>query len=240
MEFTEIENLPPKLKEALFFIRQFIQDRGYAPSVREIGSAIGVASTSTVHGYLQRLQESGFLRRDPSKPRAMILQIDKASTPSPSGDIDILPEEVSQAITGHSEKPFVSDTRTALPYIAWNRLPDILTEIDRQQADDGETFCLIPKSILDESACFVTTIPDDSMLNRQLSEGDRIIIRRTETANTSDIILCALHKELLVRTYYKGLRQVRLQAENDRMEAIMANPQDLSIIGVVIGFLRLF
>ena len=236
MEFTEIEKLPPKLKEALFFIRQFIEDKGYAPSVREIGGAIGVASTSTVHGYLHRLQESGYLRRDPSKPRAMILQIDKA--PEPSGDK--LPAEGVRTITGHSEKPFFSDKLTTLPYIEWERLPDILQETDTEQANEGENNCLIPKSILDESACFVTKIPDDSMLNRQLSEGDMVIIRKTETANTADIILCALQNEMLVRTYYKGLRQVRLQAENDRSEAIMTNPQDLAIIGVVIGFLRLF
>ena len=236
MNTEAFDKLTPKLQEALAFIQQYIKDRGYAPSVREIGGAAGIASTSTVHAYLKQLEEKGFLRRDPAKPRAMVI-LSNASQLSAS---DIVHEDARKPITGHSEKPFFNEMSTHLPYVEFEALENVLLENLQTFSADPKKDAFLPKSIFDESPCIITRMPDDSMANRQLSVGDFLIIRLQHSANTADVALCSIRGEIVIRTYYKGLRQARLQAENDAIEPIMADHGELTILGVVVGFLRLF
>ncbi len=225
---TNYDMLPSHLQAILLFIQQYIEDNGYAPSVREIGKARNISSSSTVHGYLKRLEESGLLRRDAAKPRAMVVQMD--SLEKLSGDK--LPEDSFEPSIGHSEKPFLDDTLKKLPFVDFD---------GKAGADEGPW--LIPAARLDESDYFLTRMPDDTMHNRQLSAGDLLIIRRQNSANNSDIILGRLGSETFVRTYSKGLRQVRLQAEHDDsqdpIEAITVNADELEILGKVVGFIHM-
>lgn len=225
---TNYDMLPSHLQAILLFIQQYIEDNGYAPSVREIGKARNISSSSTVHGYLKRLEESGLLRRDAAKPRAMVVQMDNLEKPSG----DKLPEDSFEPFTGHSEKPFFDGNLKKLPFVAF----------DGKDGTDDDSW-LIPAARLDDGDYFLTRMPDDTMHNRQLSAGDLLIIRRQNSANNSDIILGQLGSETFVRTYSRGLRQVRLQAEHDDsqdpIEAITVNADELEILGKVVGFIHM-
>ena len=225
---TNYDMLPSHLQAILLFIQQYIEDNGYAPSVREIGKARNISSSSTVHGYLKRLEESGLLRRDGAKPRAMVVQMD--SLEKPSGDK--LPEDSFEPFIGHSEKPFFDESFKKLPFVPFNGI-----------SGPDEDFCLVPAAGLDDGDYFLTRMPDDTMHNRQLSAGDLLIIRRQSSANNSDIILGRLGDEAFIRIYSKGLKQVRLQAEPDDtqepIEAITVNADELEILGKVVGFIHM-
>ncbi len=226
---TTFDMLPSHLQAILLFIQQYIEDKGYAPSVREIGKARNISSSSTVHGHLKRLEELGFLHRDAAKPRAMVVQTEGLN--NSSGNISS--EAAFGGFTGHSDKPFFSPNLKKLP----------LLPFDGGDGADEDSW-LIPAAKLDDADYFLMPMPDDSMHNRQLSAGDLLIVRRQNTANNSDIILGRLHSEIFVRTYSKGLRQIRLQAEHDDsqdpVEAITVSADELEILGKVVGFVHMF
>jgi repressor LexA len=237
-------SLAPHLQAILLFIRQYIDDKGYAPSVREIGKARGISSSSTVHACLRRLEKAGLLRRDAAKPRAMVVQASDGST-APAG------------------KPSLTKEMKRLPFVAFANIAPFLSSPESQrlspQADQPEArqdgvgdvadsadsgAWHIPAGRLGPGDYFLTDMPDDSMRNRQLYAGDFLIIRRQNTANNSDMILGRLHDEFFLRTYSRGLRQVRLQAEHDdeydSIEVIMANAEELEILGKIVGSVHLF
>lgn len=236
---TEPNQLPYKQQEILDFIQDFLQEHGYAPSVREIGSAVSISSTSVVHGFLRHLEEAGYLRRDPSKPRAMVVlsgMSDKASR-------DILLDGRGKAITEQSEKPFSQGGHNTLPFLPFDNITSIdqakgLGEHMFHSIDGGQWF--FPRGTLPEGDCFVTVMPDDCMVNRQIAAGDYLLVRKQDTASSGDVIIAAVKDEIMIRTYFQGLRQVRLQAENDQLGVTQTDHQELTIIGVVIGFQRLF
>ena len=253
---TETNQLSPQLQGILDFIQEYIQRQGYAPSVREIGSAIGIASTSTVHALLKRLEEGAYLRRDPSIPRAMVVQ-HKPSEKPPGVN---LPEASVEALTEDSEQPLIQALMQTLPFV---ELADIhgafAAENGSQagpapsptperhagteapaQAQAAAQHWTIPEDLLPGGAHFITRMPDDSMTNRQLSAGDFLIVRKQNTANNSDIAVVRMFDETLIRSYYKGLRQVRLQAEHNDHETMLVNDEELAVYGVVVGFVHTF
>ncbi|MCL1849219.1 MAG: MarR family transcriptional regulator [Clostridiales bacterium] len=269
---NQVDRLSQPLQDILAVISAHIRERGYAPSVREICEATGIPSTSTVHAHLRRLEEAGFLRRDPSKPRAMVLlhvpvedrysqaaagallhtpAMGSTGAPDPYAgalfDVasevlvaasdetpgDILPDAGANAITGHPEKPFFTDGVQALPFISFAHVAE---EIQHTQDDCW----LIPKGFLPEGAFFLTSMPDDSMVNRQISTGDILLVRQQDSARSGDLVLGVIHDEAFIRTYFQGIRQIRLQAENDMFESIVTDQGELQIVGIVIGYTRLF
>jgi repressor LexA len=232
---TDFEKLPEQLQGILDFIRAYIRENGYAPSVREIGSAMGIPSTSTVHGLLKRLEETGFLRRDPAKPRAMVVTMD-ASADSLG---DRVPEGSFSPVTGQSEKPFLIADFHSLPFVLFDEVSDEkLSSVELAEAPLAQQW-MIPGSTLEKGAYFMTAMPDDSMANSQINTGDLLIVRIQPTANNGDFILCRVDDETLVRTYYQGIRQIRLQPESGDLEALMIDQDKLAIYGVVAGVVRL-
>ncbi len=247
--------LLPKQREILYFIKAYILENSYAPSVRDICAAVGVPSTSTIHKHLLVIEESGFIRRNKAIPRAMVLLQDGVETPQSTKPLD----EPSKPITGHSERPFFPSNLSKLPVVDFERLQDVYLN-ENQASSDSEANVLgkasssqlsflsddddsnswyIPDYALTGSESFITEMPDDSMINRQISPGDRLIARRQDFAATGDLIICAVSGETFVRVFYKGLRQVRLQAENDFIDAIQIDNEKLKVIGVVVGFVRM-
>ena len=233
---ADTEQLPSNLQAMLDFIQRYIVEHSYAPSVREIGSVLGIPSTSTVHAQLRRLEDAGALRRDPAKPRAMVLKISPLKMPSS----DILPEGGLKGLTGQSEQPFFREDWINLPIIPFKQIPEACSMPDGDFSASGSESCLVPKSILKRDSCFLTIMPDDSMINRQIYADDYLVVSRQGSANNNDIIIGSLDNELLIRSYTKGLRQVRLQVESNEFVISTVDPGDLTIYGVVIGALRLF
>ena len=232
---TDYEQLPLKLQRMLEFIENDIRKNGYAPSVREIGSALGIPSTSTVHAQLRSLEDAGFLRRDPAKPRAMVVQNSPLKTPSG----DNTPEDALKGLTGQSEQPFSDAAFSRLPFIPFEQITGASFEPDASSGGSPVIHCLIPAGVLKSGPCFVTVMPDDSMVNRQIYAGDYLIVARQNSANNNDMIIGSLDGELLIRSYTKGLRQVRLQVESNEFVISTIDPEELTIYGVVIGVFRL-
>ncbi|MCL1804421.1 MAG: hypothetical protein FWG28_00220 [Clostridiales bacterium] len=230
---TNYEQLPSNLQSILSFIEAYIANRGYAPSVREICAAVDTPSTSTIHGRLRQLEEAGMLRRDPSRPRAMVVQ--KSPSENKPGDNTL--GDTFQGLTGQSEQPFSQADHQTLRCLPFADIPDALSGEGTKNPGAIQTW-LLPQGLLKNSDYFVTVMPDDSMINRQLSAGDHLIIRRQVTADNNDIIIGLLDGEVLIRTYTKGLRQVRLQVEGDDFVVVSIDPEDLTIYGVVAGLLH--
>jgi repressor LexA len=232
---TDIDQIPSNLRRMLEFIQGYIRDRGYAPSVRDIGGALGIQSTSTVHAQLRRLEEAGFLKRDPSKPRAMVLQM---GHPKPGSGV-WLPDGAFSGLTGQSEQPFSDAAPEPLPFVAFDDIAGAFSAPDALPTGPAHAQWTIPGVAPLGRPCFVTAMPDDSMAYRQISAGDYLIVSRQDSANNNDIIIGSLAHATLIRSYTKGLRQVRLQVESNDLAIVTVDPEELTIFGVVVGCLHM-
>ena len=230
------ERLPAHLQHILDFISKHTSEQGYAPTVREVCAAIGVASTSTVHSYLRRLEEDGYLRRDPAKPRAMVVLSGGDKTPAG----DLAHEADEKGFTSQSEQPFFGRDINRLPVVPFAAINGDFAKDGPLPTDPHHQEWYIPGDVLQIGDYFVTFMPDESMTNTQIMPGDFLIVKRQNTANNGDLILGLANGESLVRTYYKGLRQVRLQPECDHLDATMIKHEDLVMVGVLAGYVHMF
>lgn len=176
----------------LAYIQQEIQVRGYAPSVREIGEAVGLKSTSTVHGHLTRLEKKGLLHRDAMKPRAMGLA--KAGM-----SIDEAEHVVCQL-------PVVGRVAAGQPILAEESIED---------------FMPLPVDFVGEGEHFILQIRGDSMIQAGIFHDDYIVVRRQQHANNGEIVVALVEDEATVKRYFKENGHFRLQPENDSMEPII-------------------
>lgn len=198
----------------LEFIRKNIRDKGYPPSVREIGEAVGLASSSTVHGHLERLQAKGYLRRDPTKPRAIELL-------EPAGDwrhsgLGILPTE--SAVMA----PVVGKVTAGLPITA---------------VQNVEEYFPLPKTMVRNDEVFLLRVQGESMIEAGIQDGDYVIVRRQDNADNGDIVVAMTEEdEATVKRIFREEHHIRLQPENSTMEPILVS--HVSILGKVIGVFR--
>lgn len=204
--------LSGKQKEILDFLNRQIQQKGYPPSVREICSAVGLRSTSTVHGYLQRLEKKGLIHKDPTKPRALRVT-DGSNKQSPN-------YFMGKELVG---VPVVGRVTAGQPILAVENIED--------------TFPL-PVEYTGNSDSFMLKVRGDSMVDAGILDGDYILVRQQSTANNGDIVVALIEYEATVKRYYKENGYYRLQPENQYMEPIIVN-DGLSILGKVTGVFRL-
>jgi repressor LexA len=195
----------------LEFIKNEVRDKGYPPSVREIGEAVGLASSSTVHGHLDRLEKKGLIRRDPTKPRA----------------IEIL-DDNDEASFGFSSSirqiPLVGKVTAGVPIMATENI---------------EEYFPLPVHMVGDQPVFMLSVMGDSMIEAGIHNGDYVIVRQQPTANNGDIVVAMTEEnEATVKTFYKERDHIRLQPENSTMEPIRLT--HVSILGRVIGLIRSF
>lgn len=200
--------LSKRQQAILDFIIKEVREKGYPPSVREIGDAVGLASSSTVHGHLAKLEKKGFIRRDPSKPRAIEI-LDREMTNEPH-------QEVVQI-------PVVGKVTAGLPITAIQNI---------------ETYFPVPKFLVpSESTVFMLLVQGDSMINAGIQDQDYVIVRQQHTANNGEIVVAMTDEhEATVKRFYKERDHIRLQPENPAMEPILL--KDVTILGKVIGLFR--
>lgn len=193
------------------FIRANVKDKGYPPSVREIGEAVGLASSSTVHGHLERLQAKGYLRRDPTKPRAIEL-------------LENEPERV------HTILPI--QTAVLAPIIGKVTAGQPITAIE-----NIEDYFPLPKSMVRDEDVFLLTVQGESMIEAGIHDGDYVIVRKQEVARNGDIVVAMTEDdEATVKRFYRERDHIRLQPENASMEPMLYS--NVSILGKVIGVFR--
>jgi repressor LexA len=195
----------------LEFIKNEVRDKGYPPSVREIGEAVGLASSSTVHGHLDRLEKKGLIRRDPTKPRAIEIL----------GDDNDSIYRISSSIR---QIPLLGKVTAGVPITATENIEDYFP---------------LPVNMVGDQPVFMLSVIGDSMVEVGIHDGDYVIVRQQPTAVNGDIVVAMTEEnEATVKTFYKERDHIRLQPENSSMQPIRLS--NVSILGKVIGLIRSF
>jgi repressor LexA len=184
------KDLTKRQQEIFDFIKKYSAKYGYPPTVRDIGKAVGLASSSTVHAHLANLEKVGLLRRDPSKPRAIEL-LDRAA-------------DAVKSVVSNNGLPLVGAVAAGQPILAEENIEDYIQVGDLADGE-GE---------------FVLTVRGESMKNVGILPGDMVVVRPQETASNGEIVVALVGEEATVKTFYKEADHVRLQPENDTMEPI--------------------
>jgi len=211
-------DLTQRQRAILDFIVESVERRGYPPAVREIGEAVGLASPSTVHAHLQSLEDKGYLRRDPTKPRAIEVRWGEHAT---------------------GERP-AAQTLPIYGSIAAG--PTSLAE----QVQEGTL--AVPREFVDDTPHFVLRVRGESMIEAHICDGDLVLVRRQESAQANDIVVALLESdaggdaEATVKRYLRDGARIVLKPENRTMKPIVVDPRErhVRILGKVIGLLRGF
>jgi repressor LexA len=204
-------DLTKRQQEIFDFIHKHSARYGYPPTVRDIGKAVGLASSSTVHAHLANLERIGLLRRDPSKPRAIEL-LDRAGSAV---------ESALRGIVKGESLPLVGSVAAGQPVIAEENIEDYVSVPDIAGGGDGQ---------------FLLRVRGDSMKNAGILEGDFVVVRSQDTARDGDIVVALLGEEATVKRFFREADHVRLQPENEAMEPIRS--KDVKVLGRVVGLLR--
>src|SRR5213080_753584 len=207
-------DLTKRQQEIFDFIRKYSAKYGYPPTVRDIGKAVGLASSSTVHAHLANLEKIGLLRRDPSKPRAIEL-LDRAV-----GSVESAVESV-RGIVRSDGLPLVGSVAAGQPILAEENIEEYVSVPQIAGGDDGE---------------YLLRIRGDSMKDAGILEGDYVVVRPQDTAQDGDVVVALLGEEATVKRFYRESDHVRLQPENETMEPIRS--KEVRVLGRVVGLLR--
>lgn len=197
-----------KQMAVLNYIHKQVTEHGYPPTVREICSAVGLSSTSTVHGHITRLIDKGFLKKDSAKPRALEI--------TPKG-LDLLGVKPMQ-----TKIPILGVVTAGQPILA---------------VQDATDFFPIPPSIQDNNDLFMLKIRGTSMIKAGILNGDQVIVRKQSTTKNGDIVIAMNDdNEATCKRFFKEKTRFRLQPENDTMEPIFLS--NVKILGKVVGLFR--
>lgn len=198
-----------KQHEILKYIYEQVKKKGYPPTVREIGLSTDLSSTSTVHGHLARLEKSGYILRDPSKPRAIEF------TPAGLNKLGISREE--------GKIPLLGVVTAGEPILAIEEATDYFPVPNDLEVEKGNLFML--------------SIRGNSMIEAGILDGDHVIVRKQDAANNGDIVIAMTDEdEATCKRFYKEADHIRLQPENASMDPILLN--DVKILGKVVSLYR--
>ena len=184
-------NLTKRQQEIFDFVKRYSARYGYPPTVRDIGKAVGLTSSSTVHAHLSNLERLGLLRRDPSKPRAIEL-LDRA--------VDNV-----KSIVRPAGLPLVGQVAAGSPILAEENIEEYISVPEVAGGEDGE---------------YILRIRGESMKNAGILEGDFVVVRTQETAKNGEIVVAMVGEEATVKRFFKEADHIRLQPENETMEPI--------------------
>ncbi len=206
-----MEELSERQKQIFNYILQEINKKGYPPSVREIGKAVGLKSPASVHSHLKTLEKLNYIRRDPSKPRAIEVLYNNDETERMKKEmIDI---------------PLVGKVTAGEPILAEENIEDYFP---------------VPADYLKTTSkdFFMLKVKGDSMINAGIHDGDLVIAQKQNNANNGEIVIGLIEDEATVKSYYKEKDHIRLQPENDNYEPILS--KNVHVLGKVVGLYRKF
>jgi repressor LexA len=205
------EALTPRQREILLVIEQAMQDRGYPPSVREICEAVGLNSPSTVHNHLSTLQKLGFLRRDPSKPRALEVRFDTNS-------------EIAMERRPARHIPLIGDVAAGTDVLAQENVEDLIP---------------VPSDFTGEGELFMLRVRGESMINAGILDGDFVVARQQNVAENGDIVVAGIPgEEGTVKTFKKSGKTITLIPANDTMKPMVFNADEVVVFGKVVTVMR--
>ena len=203
--------LTQRQQEIVDFIKRYSAGHGYPPTVRDIGKAVGLASSSTVHAHLANLEKVGLLRRDPSKPRAIEL-LDRAAGAA---------ADVMMAVVRPAGLPLVGHVAAGQPILAEENIEDYVEVPSLAGGDRGE---------------YVLRVSGDSMKDAGILDGDFVVVNPKETASDGEIVVALVGEEATVKRYFREADHIRLQPENAGLEPIRT--RDVRVLGGVVGVFR--
>lgn len=210
-----MNSLKDRQKNILDFMKREIKQKGYPPTVREICNSLNIKSTSTVHKDIETLVTKGFIRKDPSKPRALMVVDNDTNTP--------IKETANAQVV---EIPVVGRIAAGTPILAEENVEDSFP---------------IPSRFIGKNNNFMLTVHGESMIEAGIMDGDYILVEQQDTARNGEIVVAMiedLETEATVKTFYKEKDYIRLQPENSSMSPIIVN--DVKILGKVKGVFRYF
>lgn len=217
MNKKQVEELSKREKAILKFIEKQIKLNSYPPSVREIGKAVGLKSTATVHGYLAKLEEKGYIKKESQKGRTLRL------IKGISGEEQKVEEETKQIYTSREmvDIPVVGKITAGAPILAVENITDSYP---------------IPIELVGNVESFMLVVSGESMIEAGILDGDYILVKKQNAANNGEIVVALIGEEATVKTFYKEKDHIRLQPENSTMDPIIV--PNCEILGKVAGVFR--
>ncbi len=203
--------LTDRQREILDCIERSMRDRGYPPSVREIGATVGLTSPSTVHSHLATLQRMGYLHRDPTKPRAIEVRYDATT----GAAVDRRPVR---------HVPLVGDVAAGTDVLAQENVEETMP---------------LPADLTGEGDLFMLRVRGDSMIDLGILDGDFVVARAQPTAEKGDVVVAGIPgEEGTIKTYGRRGSKVVLEPANSRLEPMVFDADDVHIYGKVVTVLR--
>lgn len=206
-------------KDILSFIEKQVKEYGYPPSVREIGKSVGLSSTATVHGYLAKLEEKGYIKKENQKGRA--LRLVKKSKNNEEKQTKTEENKNFYSNKEMVDVPVVGKITAGAPILAIENITDTFP---------------IPIDFVGNSESFMLTVSGESMIEAGILDGDFILVKKQNVARNGEIVVALIEDEATVKTFYKEENHIRLQPENSTMDPIIV--EDCKILGVVSGVFR--
>ena len=205
------EQLSKRQQQVYDFIDSYIANKGFGPTVREIGEALNLSSPSTVHVHLKSLEEKGYIQRDPLKSRSISLIKKTEASPSfgQSGSSNTI------------ILPLVGRVAAGEPIYAEENIEDTIT---------------LPTEIVSDSASFMLTVRGESMIEAGINDGDYLVVKEQNTAQNGDIVVALIEDGATVKRFFKEKDHIRLQPENSTMDPIIV--KECSIVGKVVALFR--
>nr|WP_320025908.1 transcriptional repressor LexA [uncultured Acetobacterium sp.] len=211
------EDLNSRQYAILKFIETQMRDKRYPPSVREICAAVNLKSTSTAHGYLKKLEELGYIKRDSTKTRA----------------IEVVRHDPNESISNYFDEktiislPILGCVTAGAPILALENITDIFP---------------LPLDFIGNDPSFILEVKGTSMIDAGILDGDKIVVKKQETARNNEIVVALLleNNEATVKRIFFEDNKIRLQPENQTMDPIFCEAEELKILGKVTGLIRKF
>ena len=217
--------LTPRQQRVLATIKDAIETRGYPPSMREIGAAVGLTSSSSVAHQLKVLEEKGFLKRDPNRPRAIevfLPELMAARRSISSADESSIDEtDIGNTAPPATYVPMVGRIAAGGPILAEEQIQEVFP---------------LPKSLVGEGTLFLLEVSGDSMIDAAICSGDYVVIRQEQTASNGDIVAAMIDGEATVKTFQRKDGHVWLLPHNDAYDPI--DGTHATILGKVTAVLR--
>ncbi len=219
---TDEEGLTPRQRRVLEVIRDSVERRGYPPSMREIGDAVGLTSPSSVAHQLATLERKGYLRRDPNRPRAIeVRDLHSATTAVPRGETAYDETDSRDARPAPSYVPLVGRIAAGGPILAEQAIEDVFP---------------LPRQIVGDGQLFLLKVVGDSMVDAAICDGDWVVVRQQQVAENGDIVAAMIEGEATVKTFQRREGHVWLLPHNQAYQPIPGD--EAVVLGRVTAVLR--
>ncbi len=218
---VDLTGLTKRQRRILVFLKDHIEQRGYPPSMREVGAACDLASTSSVSHQLRMLERKGFIRRDPNRPRALEIYLPDAKPAMRQRPVEQDETDSGDAVPEPAYVPMVGRIAAGGPILAEQRVEEVMP---------------LPRSLVGDGTLFLLEVKGDSMVDAAICDGDYVVIRQQQVAENGEIVAAMIDGEATVKTLSRRDGQVWLLPQNPAYEPI--DGTDAQIVGKVTAVLR--